>query len=116
MKHSIGHLCLVAATVAGSLLSTTGEAEAASAVKTCTVTGVEYDGRLMIDCSGDSNRYYGYASSSTSCVVAGADKVKVWESMLLSAMIAGKTVNLTYETAPATASCGRALYSVLVLP
>jgi len=69
----------------------------------CTVATIQYDNsvRLAVWCSGVGPIHYAFgAGYGAACRSASVDTIKVWESMLQSALLAGKKVDLDYTTDP----------------
>jgi hypothetical protein len=83
---------IVALLAACVLYAATPSAAHAAGSVTCTVTNVEVDNRLMLDCGGV--RYYANGVSGTNCSNASIDFIKIWDSTAISALLSGKTVSL----------------------
>jgi hypothetical protein len=60
----------------------------------CAVTSISLDGRLMVDCGG--NTYYAFSEGGGNCGNSPMDRIKVWESMAMSAMLSGKQLEVYY--------------------
>lgn len=85
-------------------------AQAAATPKTCTVTAVFYDNaRVKFSCS-DGTVNYGLTTCGTASI--SVDTLKVWASLGQGALLAGKRLNLVYESS-SSASC---IYSTELIP
>lgn len=82
-----------------------GQARAATTYG-CTVQTIQYDGgpRIAIWCTGNSSLvHYVFGSGYGSCAYpASIDTIKLFHSMLQSALLAGKKVDLDYNTTTST--------------
>ena len=100
MRTSKSLLAAIPVLVALTLSSTNAHAATESA---CTVTTVQYDNsvRLVVWCSGVGSLHYAFgAGYGAACRSTSMDTIKVWESMLQAALLAGKKVDLDYTTDP----------------
>jgi hypothetical protein len=91
---------VLASTVAAVVftLALSGSAKA-DRVNGCSITSVALDGddpsfRLVIGCDGIAY----YTNPGGACPTASTAAVRLWESMAMAAMLAGKKVNLYYAT------------------
>jgi hypothetical protein len=81
----------------------------------CIVSDIAIDGtgaqtRLITTCGGA--QFIAIVSSST-CLTRSLDNIKLFESMLMSAFLAGKKATLVYE--PPTSTCGsNMIYQVVI--
>ena len=77
------------------------------------IIGLDQNGerlRLKVQCDGG---WY-YTNTGASCASTSNELVKMWESMAMSAMLAGKKVNVHYH--PATSDCvDRMIYNLDVI-
>lgn len=73
-------------------LSIAGTAHATN-TGACSVTSVALDDRLILTCGGST--YYAFTNND-SCGSTSTEKMKMWESMALSAMLAGKQIEIWY--------------------
>ena len=67
----------------------------------CIVQTIQYDNsqRLAVWCSGVSAILYSFGSAyGSSCQPVSVDTTKMWESMIQSALLSGKKVDLDYTT------------------
>ena len=75
--------------------------QAQAAFFTCPqVTNVYWgnNGQLVIDCSGQPNRFFN--SNNCAAVPATIDDRKAWEALATSALLAGKGLTIEYDTGP----------------
>lgn len=84
-------------TASSSAFATTG-------VKgSCTVTQISYDQHLYVQCASDATSYFAYLTSDkpncTAPTTVTLDTIKLWESMIMAAFLAGKTVDLYWVKA-----------------
>jgi hypothetical protein len=98
----LGCIVAFAALVTGaSAVSTTRPAQAASTVQ-CKVNVVEYSkDTLLVQCVGGQNFFAQVApAGGTTCsgLASNLDTIKVWLSMTQTALLAGKTVLLYFNT------------------
>lgn len=109
---------LIAALAFAAIVTlSSGQARAAT-TSGCTVQTIQYDGgpRIAIWCTGNSSIHYVFGSGYGSCATpASIDTIKLFHSMLQSALLAGKKVDLDYNTT--TSSCAgapsvRAVYAI----
>src|SRR5579872_3500066 len=54
-------------------------------------------GTVIVQCPGIVN-YYGVVSAPSGCQSTNVDTLKVWASMTQSAILAGKSMNIWYQT------------------
>ncbi len=96
---------VVAAALAAVVGTHTGDANAAVKAD-CVVSVLSFDGRLIVTCSASSIQYYALPSSNygSTCYPATVDTIKVWQSMVQSAELSGRKIDITYATAPSTCS------------
>jgi hypothetical protein len=99
------------------LASLAGTADAAPTTQDrCSVSDVAIDGtgaqtRLITTCGGVG--FVSLVQPSQSCVTRSLDNIKLFESMLMSAFLAGKKATIVYE--PASSSCGsNMIYQVVI--
>lgn len=71
-------------------------AKAAGSAVTCSVSNVAVDWRLNVACSG--KWYNSYIEADGKCPAQPINSIRMWETMALSAMLAGKSVQLYVET------------------
>lgn len=68
--------------------------------------GIQYmttDGSgLYVDCVGQPNRFVAFSFSPCSGIAGSIDNLKMFETMVTTAMLSGKALNITYAT---PASC-----------
>jgi hypothetical protein len=67
----------------------------------CIVNTIQYDNsqRLAVWCSGAASIIYSFGPAyGTSCSPVSVDTVKLWETMIQSALLSGKKVDLDYTT------------------
>jgi hypothetical protein len=67
----------------------------------CIVNTIQYDNsqRLVVWCSGAASLFYSFGPAyGTSCSPVSVDTVKLWETMIQSALLSGKKVDLDYTT------------------
>jgi hypothetical protein len=102
-KIILSAVALVVAVVVVIALLPHRAAKASPAAFTCTaVNGVAWDGRLFIDCANTPIRFIAYPGTS-SCGSSSPgtqktiDDVKVFESMASSALLAGKSLSISFE-------------------
>jgi hypothetical protein len=103
MRHVVATILTVA------IVASFGTAHATTAVKgNCKVTAVAFDQHLFVTCANDSALYFGYTSaekpSCSSPTTVTIDTLKIWQSMLLSAMLAGRPVDLYFATGQSNCS------------
>lgn len=73
----------------------------AATQSSCVVQTFQYDNsqRLALWCNGVGPIFYSFGSNyGSSCQPVSLDTVKVWESMLQSALLSGKRVDIDYVT------------------
>lgn len=79
-----------------------GAAKANAATQNaCVVQTMQYDNsqRLALWCNGVGSIFYSFgAAYGSSCQPVSLDTVKVWESLLQSALLSGKRVDVDYTT------------------
>jgi hypothetical protein len=96
IRHLVASLALATATLLA------GEAEAATQ-SGCLVQTMQYDNsqRLAVWCSGAPSIIYSFGPAyGNACHPVSVDTVKLWESMIQSALLSGKKVDLDYVTNP----------------
>jgi len=55
-------------------------------------------GGLFIDCIGQPNRFAAFSFNPCTGVFGNIDNIKVFEALATSALLSGKTLNITYAT------------------
>lgn len=98
--------CLGALAIAAAVLSAS-DAKAAPVIQsyTCSqgIQDIIWDGGgLYIDCTGQPNRFAAYSFNVCSGYVGNIDNVKIFQAIATSAMLSGKTLQISYAT---PASC-----------
>jgi hypothetical protein len=87
--------------------SFSSEARADSIKGNCTVTALQVDSRLAIWCASDSTVYYVFSAQptgATGCALASMDKMKMWQSLIQSALLSGHPIDFAYR--PSDTACG----------
>src|SRR6266849_3778788 len=96
----ITKMALAAFALLASTATHSKEAEAATQ-SACTVVTVQYDDsqRMAVWCSGVGPIHYVFGSPyGSSCSAVSIDTMKIWESMLQSALLSGRKVDLDFTT------------------
>ena len=97
--------CALFALTLGVSVCTFGGTAAAASKSGCTVTSIMFDGsRMLTTCANDgSTSYYGFLSVP-GCAVQSLDTLKIWLSMLQSALLSGRTADFFFQ--PPSSTCG----------
>ena len=98
---------LVGALAIASVVLSAGEAKAAPTIQnfTCNqgIQDIIWDGGgLYIDCTGQPNRFAAYSFNVCNGYVGNIDNIKIFQAIATSAMLSGKTLQISYAT---PASC-----------
>jgi len=81
-----------------------GSSQAQAATQTgCIVTKQQYDNspRLVVWCSGVGSLFYSFGPGwSASCSPVTVDTLKLWSSMVQTALLSAKKIEMDYTTDP----------------
>jgi len=104
-KSQIIKIALSAALSGLALTAGAGNAHAtASSTSGCTVYDVGADTnatKLTLHCVGDSHHY---STNYTTCPAVNTEQVKMWESMMMAALLSGKKLNIWWDDTCSAAS------------
>jgi hypothetical protein len=93
---------LSAAVAALAFLFSFSPAEATTVAATpfaCTVSDVGWDGRVFIDCTNTTTRFYSFSSvaCSSGTITHAMDDMKMFEQLAVAALLSGKSLSITFD-------------------
>jgi hypothetical protein len=107
---------LLSIAVLAAVTTAANPAQAETGVKAnCIVATVAFDQHIFLQCGFDSANYFGFTTAEQpSCGAptnVTVDTLKIWESMLMSALLSRRPVDIYFNTGCAG---GRGIFNIAV--